>query len=107
MARLSGTGLRRKARTGMETLANSLQPCRGLPGVGDFQVEAANDVVEFTPIEDLNTLKQSFAAAAAIVRLFGRIVDFAPDMNDLEVLTGLIVKALRSSAAQRFHRLFH
>ncbi len=97
MARLSGTGLRRKARTGMETLANSLQPCRGLPGVGDFQVEAANDVVEFTPIEDLNTLRQSFAAA--IVRLFVRIVDFASDMNDLEALTGLIGKVLRGCAA--------
>jgi adenosylmethionine---8-amino-7-oxononanoate aminotransferase len=60
------------------TLAEGLEPCRGLPGVKDVRVKGAIGVVALERIENLNVLRQFFVGEGVFVRPFGNVVYLTP-----------------------------
>jgi adenosylmethionine-8-amino-7-oxononanoate aminotransferase len=81
------------------TLAEGLEPCRGLPGVRDVRVKGAIGVVELERIENLNVLRQRFVEEGVFVRPFGNIVYLTPAFtigaNELEKLLDAVRRVLR------------
>ena len=81
-------------------LTRGLAPCRDLPGIVDVRVRGAIGVVELAAIQDLEKLRACFVEAGAFIRPFGTIVYLTPALtigaDDLDFLTGTIVKTLRA-----------
>jgi adenosylmethionine---8-amino-7-oxononanoate aminotransferase len=81
-------------------LTRGLEPCRTMRGVRDVRIKGAIGVVELQRIEDVETLRTRFVEAGAFVRPFGNIVYLTPAFTirpeDLEALTGVVVKVVRA-----------
>ncbi len=81
-------------------LLEGLSPCRGMPGVKDVRVKGAIGVVELERIENLDTLRASFVKEGVFIRPFGTVIYLTPAFtipaDELAVLTGAIVKVVRS-----------
>jgi len=86
-------------------LARGLAPCRTLPGVSDVRVLGAIGVVEMEDPVDVAGLQRAFVEAGVWVRPFGRLVYLMPPyvigFDDLELLTGAVVRVIASSSADR------
>ena len=81
-------------------LAESLAPCRVLPGVVDVRVKGAIGVVELKRIADLNALRARFVAEGVFIRPIGNIIYLTPAFtiapDELRTLTGAVVKVVQS-----------
>ncbi|MCW2600592.1 MAG: adenosylmethionine-8-amino-7-oxononanoate aminotransferase [Frankiales bacterium] len=82
-----------------EALTAGLAPAWDLPGVADVRVLGAIGVVELEESCDMAVLQPRLVEEGAWVRPFGRLVYTMPpytsSLEDLETVTGAIVKALQ------------
>jgi adenosylmethionine-8-amino-7-oxononanoate aminotransferase len=82
-----------------EGLERGLAPCRGLSHVKDVRVMGAVGVVQLNRLDDPRDLQRRCVEAGIWVRPFRDIVYLTPSLTigveDLEVLTGAITRALR------------
>lgn len=80
-------------------LAQSLEPCRALPGVRDVRVKGAIGVVELERIGDIHALRRAFVEAGVFVRPLGNVVYLTPAFtigeDDLRTLTSAVVDTVR------------
>ncbi len=80
------------------TLAQGLEPCRGMPGVKDVRVRGAIGVVELERIADLDALRARFVAERVFIRPFGTTVYLTPALTisaeELATLTGAVVRVV-------------
>ena len=83
------------------SLAEGLEPCRGLPGVEDVRVLGAIGVVDLEHAPDTDALRARFVERGVWVKPFGRTVYLTPALtippNELALLTEAIVAVVRSS----------
>ena len=70
-----------QARAVGATLAERLDPCRGLPGVADVRCLGAIGVVELAHGVAMEGLRDRFVAQGCWVRPFNRVLYLAPALN--------------------------